>query len=356
MKQLNFLVEWQKEKELSWSGTNYSLYLALQQFYQVRDCPLRNIPIIKRIIRKYIPKLWDFGISDICRNRSLYSDIKDNVLQFSEILGNTNSRKTYIYQDLCIDYLCYLHNNDITTLDYAGYGKYSEDRIFERNKMQLDYYSHSSGILMMGKWMTDYLMRSYPELKDKVYHVGGGINLDYKMINPNIRKSNNKILFVGRDFRRKGGYDVIAAFEILRQKYSNLELHVAGPKINPLKVAMPGYHFYGDASKDTLQYLMNNCDVFCMPSYFEAYGLVFIESLAFGLPCIGRNKCEMPYFIESGITGELIASEDITELAQKIETVLNDSSYKKNVEDRKDYYLNEYSWKSVARRIANIIN
>ena len=48
------------------------------------------------------------------------------------------------------------------------------------------------------------------------------------------------------------------------------------------------------------------CDVFCMPSYFEAYGLVFVEALTFGLPCIGRNCYEMPYFIEDGKTGLLL--------------------------------------------------
>ena len=35
-----------------------------------------------------------------------------------------------------------------------------------------------------------------------------------------------------------------------------------------------------------------------MPSYFEAYGLVFIEALTYGLPCIGRNAFEMPNFIQ----------------------------------------------------------
>lgn len=355
MEQLNFLVEWDKEKERSWSGTNYSLFKALEQFYQVNDCSLSPIPMAKRVIRKFIPKYWDLGASDIVRNRQRFENVEGKVLQFSEILEDTYFRSTFIYQDLCIDYLCYLYNNDLKTLDYSGYGKYSKSKLFNRNSMQLDYFQHASGIFMMGKWMADYLKNAYPEFHSKVHHVGGGINLDYRKIEPITQKKNNRILFIGRDFKRKGGNDVISAFEILSKKYRNIELHVAGPGINPFKYTMPGYYFYGDASKDTLQYLMNNCDVFCMPSYFEAYGLVFIESLAFGLPCVGRNRCEMPYFIERGVTGELVDGESADELALKIELVLNDPSYKMNVADRRDYYLNEYSWESVARRIANII-
>ena len=355
MNQLNFLVEWNVKKERSWSGTNYSLYKALEQFYQVKDCPLSPIPLSRRIVRRFVPRLWDFGMSDIIRNRRNNENIGGKVLQFSEILDDCDTRCTYIYQDLCIDYLCYLYDNDLKTLNYSGYGRYSKNNILYRNIMQLEYFRHASGILMMGKWMADYLKNTYTEFRSKVYHVGGGINLDYKRIEPNPKKANNRILFVGRDFKRKGGYDVVKAFEIMRKKYQNLELHVAGPGINPIKDVVPGYYFYGDASKDTLQYLMNNCDVFCMPSYFEAYGLVFIEALVFGLPCVGRNRCEMPYFIEPGKTGELVDGESAEELAQKLEMVLNDTNYKRNIEDRRDYYLRKYSWDSVAKRIAEII-
>lgn len=355
MKQLSYLVEWNKEKGKTWSGTNYSLFQALNHFYKVIDCPLIPSPVSERIIRKFFPKFWNFGTNDIIRNRRKYNNIGGKIIQFSEILEDCDRRNTYIYQDLCIDYLCYLYSNDLETLDYSGYGRYSKKFIFDRNIMQMEYFRHASGILMMGKWMADYLNNNYREFRSKVYHVGGGINLDYKKIENNLNKENNRILFVGRDFKRKGGYDVIKAFEILRKKYKNLELHIAGPRVNPIKNVIPGYYFYGDATKDTLQYLMNNCDVFCMPSYFEAYGLVFIEAFAFGLPCIGRNICEMPYFIESGITGELVDGISAEELSQKIEIVLNDTNYKRNVEDRRDYYLKEYSWDSVAKRIAEII-
>lgn len=93
-----------------------------------------------------------------------------------------------------------------------------------------------------------------------------------------------------------------------------------------------------------------------MPSHFEAYGLVFIEALSFGLPCIGRDAYEMPYFIEEGVTGELIKTESIQELVDKIEVVLNTPSYKDNVMAKREFYLQEYSWDTVAQRISNIID
>ncbi|MDE6832273.1 MAG: glycosyltransferase family 4 protein [Muribaculaceae bacterium] len=224
-----------------------------------------------------------------------------------------------------------------------------------RCNLQIDYYRSAAGILYMGRWMTEFMRREYPQLKDKIHHVGAGINLDYKKIRPSTEKRNNRILFVGRDFKRKGGEKVIEAFKLLKGKVTDLELHVAGPSVDPMQTPTDGYHFYGDISYDKVQELMNMCDLFCMPSYFEAYGLVFIEALVFGLPCIGRNCCEMPYFIEEGITGELVDTDDASELAGKISKILQNEDYRRNVVQRRDSYIKEYSWDAVASRMANII-
>lgn len=102
---------------------------------------------------------------------------------------------------------------------------------------------------------------------------------------------------------------------------------------------------------DAVAELFNKCDIFCMPSYFEAYGLVFIEALTFGLPCIGRDCYEMPYFIEEGKTGLLLKEDNPQELASLMKKTLQDDSFKKNVAARYDHYLEEYSWDAVARRM-----
>lgn len=97
------------------------------------------------------------------------------------------------------------------------------------------------------------------------------------------------------------------------------------------------------------------CDVFCMPSYFEAYGLVFVEALTFGLPCIGRDCYEMPYFINDGETGLLLKHDDPNELASLIQQILDNDSFAQNVTSNHQNYVQKYSWSAVAERIFNII-
>lgn len=162
-------------------------------------------------------------------------------------------------------------------------------------------------------------------------------------------------MFVGRDFQRKGGYFVYKAFCELAKKQPDVELHVAGPKRNPISNPVPGYFYYGDSNHDKLSELFNECDIFCMPSYFEAYGLVFIEALCYGLPCIGRNCYEMPYFIEDGVTGLLIDNDDIGNLADCMYRLLHDEKIKYEVDNRRNDYLKKYTWESVADRIEQVI-
>ena len=192
---------------------------------------------------------------------------------------------------------------------------------------------------------------TYPELGYKTYAVGGGINCP-------VFKSEcrlpNSILFVGSSFYTKGGDLVVEAYKLLKQRISNLTLTIAGPKQKPEEVT-DDINFLGVISNDDVSKIMLSHSVFCMPSRFDAYGLVFVEALVNGMPCIGRNAWEMPYFIEEGVTGELIDDDDVEELASKIERVLNSPQYGQNVQSRHDYYVQEYSWKNVCKRISDII-
>lgn len=187
-----------------------------------------------------------------------------------------------------------------------------------------------------------------------IYTTSGGYNIRNELYNPQI-KSGTKILFVGKDFKRKGGYVTYEAFKILKNQWPNVELYVSGPINDPIENPIDGYHFMGQLPFEKIAELYNMCDIFCLPSYFEAYGLVFVEALSFGLPCIGRDCYEMPYFIEEGKTGLLLKKDDASELAALMERLLKDEMIKENVKTRRDYYLKEYSWDSVALRMKNII-
>ena len=79
-------------------------------------------------------------------------------------------------------------------------------------------------------------------------------------------------------------------------------------------------------------------------------------SFTFGLPCIGRDCYEMPYFIQDGETGLILKHDDPHELTSLMLRILHDDNFSQNVAANHDHYLHDYSWGAVARRIAKVID
>lgn len=159
---------------------------------------------------------------------------------------------------------------------------------------------------------------------------------------------------VGRDFERKGGFLLLEAFKIIKDKFKlPLKLYIAGCE---KKETIEDVFWLGDLPVSKLKHYFEISDIFVLPSYFEAYGLVFIEALTYGLPCIARNDFEMKNFIQDGYNGYLIDNDDPSLLADKILDLIKNDRIKQNVFKERNKYLEEYSWDSVAKRIVGVLN
>lgn len=359
---LFFLSAWLKDRKQTWSGTNYGIFNALLPYYDVTDINLSVVkePLWRRIARKLRIIGNDMGLYMNARHvkhfKNEISKWKGYLFQFTDLVYDTDELKTFVYQDLSVDYVCYMHDHLPDTFGVSDWQNTDISLAYKRRSQQNRYFSQCAGIFAMGHWYAKDLVERMGIPVKKVHVVGGGINVDKALIDDS-HKQGNKILFVGRAFKRKGGYITVEAFKKLKERMPNAELFVAGPKTDPLgNEEIMGYHFMGDLNRQLLAQLYNQCDIFCMPSYFEAYGLVFIEALTFGLPCIGRNRYEMPYFIENNETGFLLETDDVETYADMMFRLLHNDLIKQNVRSRRDYYIQEYSWESVADRMTQVMN
>lgn len=355
------LSNWKMPMEKSWSGTTYHLTKALEQYYEV-DIKNLSIGWILRTIQKLsrlplVGVLFGFIYDKFLQIKANYILRKDRECPVFEICEDIEIKNQYFtYQDMTnkasLDVLD-LKNKYPFIYHAAGNDILSLTEINRRISRQYREYIKSKAVFFMSHWVKDIMSKSYPDISEKIIHIGGGTNIDINKIDYT-QKKGNKFLFIGRDFERKAGDLVIDAFKIVKNKYMpEAELHIAGCNI---KIEQEGIFYYGDVDYDEIAKLLNRCDVFCMPSRFEAYGLVFIESLIYGLPCIGRKFFEMPYFIEEGKEGALIVDDNPEILAQKMFSVISDKEMAKRIQTNKDYYIAKYSWNSVAERAKNVIN
>lgn len=363
MNKLYFFVNWEKNKPQTWSGTCWGLYNSLKKYFEIAEIDLgSNYSILEKILYKLGIKKRDMDYSSILNHRKYYIPqlLKEQkspilVFQFKEYIPAIKNIKSFIFQDLTVSYVEYMSKNLPTTFKVSGFNIFDQQTIKKKLALEEEYQRNCTAIFCMGEWLRQDCINRLGLDSNQVYAVGGGININVNNINNDIKKECNKVLFIGRDFKRKGGFLVYEAFCKLKKEKPDAELYVAGPKINPISHPINGYYFLGDCNHETLSSYFNLCDIFCMPSYFEAYGLVFIEALTYGLPCIGRNCYEMPYFIQDGETGYLIDQDDPEKLASMMFHLLSDDRIKNNVLSKRAWYLKNYTWEAVAKRINDII-
>jgi len=75
----------------------------------------------------------------------------------------------------------------------------------------------------------------------------------------------------------------------------------------------------GNVSDDVLASEYVNCDLFCLPSRQEAFGIVFVEAMAAGKPVVAARAGAVPELVRDGLEGLLIPEQDWQGLAQALE-------------------------------------
>jgi len=156
----------------------------------------------------------------------------------------------------------------------------------------------------------------------KVTTVPPGLNLK-KFQEPVFEQhAKPRILFIGTDFERKGGWDLLDVF--LRYFADRMELHlVTDTKISATHPSL-FVHERVSAYSEPWHTLYRSADILVLASYAEAYGLVLAEAAANGLALIGSRVGAIPEIIVEGENGLLIPAGDRNALTAALQTLLDD--------------------------------
>ncbi len=131
-------------------------------------------------------------------------------------------------------------------------------------------------------------------------------------------------LFVGQDFKRKGGEDLLEAWSQVRQAVPSAQLVIVGPRVRRLSLPA-GVRWLGlIEDRQHLASLYDEASLFVLPALFDPMPWVLGEAMGHGLACVVTSSCGMPELVQDGLTGTIVPRADPPRLAQAVIDLFKD--------------------------------
>ena len=215
----------------------------------------------------------------------------------------------------------------------TGYShKVGGNYLAERSKFHWNKstYDAAAAIVTWSEWAKDSLIFDYGIPAEKVTVIPPGVDLQQWHFRPGKTMHRTpvnplRLLFVGGDFARKGGYTLLSAF---RNGLQDCTLDIVTKDIS-LKQELSGIdnirvHCDLNANSQPLKQLYAQADIFVFPTEADSFGIVVSEAMAAGLPVITTDVGPLREQVEDGVNGLIVPPSDVAALKNAIETLKND--------------------------------
>jgi glycosyltransferase involved in cell wall biosynthesis len=217
------------------------------------------------------------------------------------------------------------------------YGHRQQAGWLEQVKWQLNRYSLTQArhLVTWSEWTKQSLIADYaiPATKITVIPPGVNVRLWPQPATRSAQREPVKILFVGGDFYRKGGAQLVRIFRRLRQAQTaaqGIELHLVTQ--HPFATE-PGITVYNDLqpNSDRLKALFQHCDIFCLPTSGDCLPMVLAEAGATGLPLVATDVGAIREIVRDGDTGFLVQPGDEAALAVALQRLIGDAELRSHL-------------------------
>lgn len=183
--------------------------------------------------------------------------------------------------------------------------------------------SRQSVVVVLSQSWADYVLSISPEARVQIlpnYVSLPDLSTKYEPIANKVR-----LLFLGLVGTRKGVYDLLPAFQKAFGSCNGLELTIGGngeveraqALAQELGVA-EHVCFAGWVSGDDKLRLLQEADIYVLPSYNEGLPVSILEAMSWGVPVISTRVGGIPELINQGQDGLLIDAGDCEGLAKAI--------------------------------------
>lgn len=297
-----------------WSGTPYFIFNSLKKDHQVEwvgEDLLQRVPDYRTrpesLRRLSCPEAFakEFGATLSDRLEGMDYDV---LIVLEASLG--------AYLDTAIPIVLI---SDTTFNGFRSYLSNTSDAFVElAGRIERDLINNVDLCIYSSQWAKTSAINDYQADPQHVAVVEFGANLvDTPAYSPPLFSESEecRLVFIGRDWVKKGGDKVYEAYRILRSQGYNCSLSIAG--------SVPPYYDrddknlrvipFIDKSNPSDRYLMHailkHAHFLVLPTTFDCFGLVFCEASAYGIPSIASDVGGVHQVIRNGKNGFLLPAK-----------------------------------------------
>ncbi len=176
-----------------------------------------------------------------------------------------------------------------------------------------------------------------------------------------------RLVFVGNLIPRKGLHTLLEA--LARMPKSSITLDIIGSpdvaadyaaamrrRIAALKLGAI-VHLHGALEDDELPGRLQSAQVLVVPSSYEGFGIVYLEAMSFGLPCIGTTAGGANEIITEGENGFLVPPEDVDALVGCFQHLVGDTGVRERMSlAARQRFLAHPTWEQTGEKIRLFFN
>lgn len=216
--------------------------------------------------------------------------------------------------------------------------------------LERETYRHADRIFVMGENARLSLIEQYHIPPERIRCVNAGSHANPTPVPlENDDYKNRTIVFLGLDWTRKGGPDLVQAFEQVVARVPEARLRIAGAMP---KLAHPQIEVVGRVPLENVPRLIAQASVLCLPSRYEPYGIVVLEAFAQRIPVVVTRIGALEYIVLDHETGRVVAPGDIDALADAlIDLLLDPEKCRRYGEAGQRFIAEHFTWEAVGRKL-----
>jgi glycosyltransferase involved in cell wall biosynthesis len=270
----------------------------------------------------------------------------DSVMVSTE--GPMGLAALYLKYAFSVDAYFYLHTDWMMfAKKVLNFDRPSSSRL---RRILRGFYKNFDGLFVLNKdqqkWLCSRQMNIKPE---KVHLTAHWVNEEFVPQNINKKQAfgiDNEepvLLFAGRISKEKGVDELVDIFKKAKKQIPNLRLVVAGkgPYEDELKAQLPKEIFVGWVDHSRLPEIYSSADLLVLPSKFDTFSLVVLESISCGLPVIAY-KSKGPKDILAGNRAGFIVNKK-TEMIENVIAYFSDSKLRDKMKKETLIRAKDYS-------------